>query len=151
MPKRLSLPDYLPYQLSVASSHVSTLITRAYSDRFGLSIWEWRVVAVLGGSEPMTGQALVEATAMDKVTVSRAIRSLIEKAHVSRAKHDTDGRSSLVRLTEAGRAMFEDIAPAAIELEQALLDGFSDEDIARLKSVLAYLDKRALYLASPKA
>ena len=44
---RLVLDDYLPYRLSVATNAVSRLIARAYEDRFGLSIPQWRLMAVL--------------------------------------------------------------------------------------------------------
>ena len=44
----LVLSKYLPYRLSVASNKASGLIARAYQARFGLTIWEWRVIAVLG-------------------------------------------------------------------------------------------------------
>lgn len=145
---RLSLPDYLPYRLSVASNQVSGLIARAYQDRFGLTIWEWRVVAVLGEAEPMTAQGLVEATAMDKVTVSRAVRALAERGHVARSRHRTDGRSALIRLSAQGRAMYDEIAPAALELETALLEGFSVDEIAQAKRLLAALEARAAALAS---
>ncbi|MEE2566993.1 MarR family winged helix-turn-helix transcriptional regulator [Hyphobacterium marinum] len=144
---RLSLPDYLPYRLSVASNQVSGLIARAYQDRFGLTIWEWRVVAVLGEAEPQTAQGLVEATAMDKVTVSRAVRSLAGKGHVARSRHHSDGRSAMIRLTPPGRAMYDDIAPAALKLERDLLDGFGKSEIARFMGMLAELESRAGTLA----
>lgn len=150
-PAGLSLPDYLPYRLSVASNHVSALITRAYQDRFGISIWEWRVVAVLGGTQPMTAQALVEATAMDKVTVSRAVRSLVDKAYVARKRHHSDGRSAMVRLTEAGRTMYDEIVPSALELEKTLLEGFSVEEIGQMMSVLQAVEAKALALTTQRS
>ena len=42
------LEDFLPYQLSVAANRVSRLFARRYSEAFGLSIPEWRVIAVVG-------------------------------------------------------------------------------------------------------
>ena len=43
----LRLDAYLPYRLSVASNAVSGLIARAYEDRFGLTVPQWRVICVL--------------------------------------------------------------------------------------------------------
>ena len=45
---RLDLDDFLPYRLSVLTNRVSGAIARHYSERFGLSVPEWRVMAVLG-------------------------------------------------------------------------------------------------------
>ena len=46
----LDLGDFLPYRLSVLSNTVSTAIAGAYARRFGLTIAQWRVVAVLARS-----------------------------------------------------------------------------------------------------
>ncbi|MGA2364065.1 MAG: MarR family transcriptional regulator, partial [Steroidobacteraceae bacterium] len=51
---RLRLQDYLPYRLSVASNAVSRLIARAYEQRFGLKIPQWRLIAVLADEGPLT-------------------------------------------------------------------------------------------------
>ena len=50
----LRLDGYLPYRLSVASNAVSGLIARAYEDRFGLTIPQWRLVCVLAEDGPST-------------------------------------------------------------------------------------------------
>ena len=89
----LRLDGYLPYRLSVASNAVSRLIARAYEDRFGLTIPQWRLVAVLGEHGPLTQQAIGMRTVMDKVTVSRATQGLVKRRLVQRAPHDADGRS----------------------------------------------------------
>ena len=44
---RLVLEDFVPYRLSVLTNRVSHAIAREYGARFGLSIAEWRVMAVL--------------------------------------------------------------------------------------------------------
>ena len=68
----LRLDSYLPYRLSVASNAVSGLIARAYEDRFGLTIPQWRLVCVLAEEGGLTQVQIVARTVMDKVTVSRA-------------------------------------------------------------------------------
>jgi len=42
------LEDFLPYRLSVAANRVSRRFAGRYGAAFGLSIPEWRVMAVLG-------------------------------------------------------------------------------------------------------
>ena len=85
----LALDDYLPYRLSVASNAVSRLIARAYEDRFGLTIPQWRLMAVLAEGA-LTQQAIVAKTAMDKVTVSRAAQGLVTRHLIARAAHEAD-------------------------------------------------------------
>ncbi|MFN3834356.1 MAG: MarR family winged helix-turn-helix transcriptional regulator [Glycocaulis sp.] len=147
LPPALILSDYLPYRLSVVSNKASGLIARAYQARFGLSIWEWRVIAVLGGGEAITAQAICEATAMDKVTVSRALRALADRALVQRRTSPTDKRAALVSLTAEGRAIYEEIAPLALEWERSLLEGFTPDEADQLSRLLERLEKRADVLA----
>ncbi|MGY6662008.1 MAG: MarR family winged helix-turn-helix transcriptional regulator [Glycocaulis sp.] len=139
----LILSEYLPYRLSVVSNKASGLIARAYQARFGLTIWEWRVIAVLGGGEAITAQAICEATAMDKVTVSRALRTLTERALVRRRTSPTDKRAALVSLTPEGQSIFDEIAPLALEWERSLLEGFSPDEADQLSRLLDRLEKRA--------
>ena len=58
-PSRLALEEYLPYRLSVASNAVSRLIARAYEDRFGLTIPEWRLLAVLAEAGSAAQRGLI--------------------------------------------------------------------------------------------
>lgn len=138
----LRLPSYLPYRLSVASNKASSLIARAYQAKFGLSIWEWRVIAVLGEGRPLTAQALCEATAMDKVTVSRAIRALDERGLVQREPNPGDKRASDVTLTAQGGEVYAEVAPLALRYEQALLEGFSQGERDQLMALLEKLEAR---------
>lgn len=139
---RLTLDDYLPYRLSIASNAVSKLIARAYEDRFGLSIPQWRLMAVLA-EKPMTQQAIVARTAMDKVTVSRAAHGLVARHLVGRAAHEADGRSHILALTEQGRALHAEIAPLAIAYEAALLAGLNPAEIDTLQRLLMRLESAA--------
>ncbi|WP_420433381.1 MarR family winged helix-turn-helix transcriptional regulator [Hyphobacterium sp.] len=143
----LRLEAYLPYRLSVASNRASRWVARSYEDRFSLSIWQWRVIAVLGGADRLTAQDLATATAMDKVTVSRAVGALIERGFVSREKHESDRRSALLQLTDAGRRVYDEVAPVALKHEADLLDGFSPAEIDQLTDLLVRLEKRAEDLA----
>ena len=71
---RLDLEAFVPYRLSVLSNRVSGAIARQYTERFGLTMAEWRVMAVLGGSPGLSARELSSRTGMDKVQVSRAVR-----------------------------------------------------------------------------
>ena len=44
----LILEDFLPYRLAILSHTVSSLIARVYDRRCGLTIPEWRSIAIVG-------------------------------------------------------------------------------------------------------
>ncbi len=139
----LRLDKFLPYRLSVASNRVSDMIARGYRARFGLRIPEWRMIAVLAETGGMTQQALTHRTRMDKVTVSRAAIALAERGLIERLPNEADQRSHLLALSGDGRALYEEIAPLAIDTERRLLAGFAPEDIDRLGAMLERLEHAA--------
>ena len=135
----LNLQDFLPYRLSIASNAVSERIAREYQSRFGLKIPEWRLMAVLGEGRPLTQRELVAATLMDKVTVNRAARALADRALIDRHAHGSDRRSHHLVLSDAGRALYDEIVPAALAMERKLTAALSEDDRTRLDTMLTTL------------
>ncbi|MEO0608095.1 MAG: helix-turn-helix domain-containing protein, partial [Pseudomonadota bacterium] len=70
-PAALSLDGFLPYRLSVLSNAVSRKIADIYEREFDLSVWQWRIIAVVGEREGLTSTEVAQRTLMDKPTVSR--------------------------------------------------------------------------------
>ncbi len=139
----LRLDDFLPYRLSVAANAVSDVVASAYQSRFGLSIPQWRLMAVLGEGGPMTPQALCARTVMDKVTVSRAAAALHERRLVEREPNVSDGRSHRVGLTAAGQDLYAQIAPLALAHEARLLESFTPFERATMQNLLRRLQAAA--------
>lgn len=142
----LKLDDFLPYRLSIASNRVSSVVATAYRSLFGLKIAEWRLIAVIAEGEGLTQQALGLATRMDKVTVSRAAIALVDRGLVMRRPNPDDQRSHLLSLTRAGQALYEDVAPKALELEAQVFAGFSTKEIAGFRALLDRLEASAAAL-----
>lgn len=139
----LKLDDYLPYRLSVASNAVSGLIARAYEDRFGLSVPQWRLICVLAEDGGITQRGIVERTGMDKVTVSRAARGLSNRRLIERSDHHADGRSHVLSLSREGARLHAEIAPLALAYEAALIAGLAPADVTMLKRLLSRLQGAA--------
>ncbi|MBN2972214.1 MarR family transcriptional regulator [Roseomonas aeriglobus] len=140
MTKTLKLDDFLPYRLSIASNRVSDAVAGTYRALFGLRISEWRLVAVLAESEGLSQQALGARTQMDKVTVSRAAIALVDRGLVTRAPNPGDQRSHILALTPAGRALYAEVAPKALEIERRLFGAFDAAELVQLRSMLARIE-----------
>ena len=138
-----SLSQFLPYQLSLASNAVSGRIAVEYRQRWGLSIPEWRVMAVLGDVGALTRRDLTRRTLMDKVAVNRACKGLEERGLAERTPNESDGRSHLLDLTDSGREMHSEIMPVAREMEQRLFTGFSEEELKLFRALLSRARKQA--------
>jgi DNA-binding MarR family transcriptional regulator len=145
--RTLQLHTFVPYRLSIASNTVSDVIAGAYRSLFGLNIPEWRLVTVLAEHDGITQQDLGEATRMDKVTVSRAAISLVKRGLARRDPNHGDKRSHLLSLTKEGRALYAQVVPKALALEDAVLADFDRAEIAKLVAMLERLEAAALRLA----
>lgn len=137
----LELERFLPYRLSVLSNRVSGMIARIYTERFALGVTEWRVMAVLGRYPDLSANEVAQRTAMDKVAVSRAVARLIEAGRLQRDTHGDDRRRSVLRLSEAGYRIYDEVAPLALAFERRLLGDMSDEERAMLFRLLDRLDE----------
>jgi DNA-binding MarR family transcriptional regulator len=143
----LRLRDYLPYRLSVTANAVSRLIARAYEDKFGLTIPQWRLIAVLADEGPLTPQALCAHTIMDKVTVTRAAQGLLRRRLIKRLPNQTDGRSHRLVLTTAGEQLYAEVVPLALRYEEQLLAGMDTRGVAKLEEQLRQLEQMAMELS----
>jgi DNA-binding MarR family transcriptional regulator len=132
----LRLDAFIPYLLSVTSNVVSDAIASTYQALFGLTIPEWRLIAVIGEDDGITQQQVGRRTQMDKVTVSRATIALVERGLVERRPHASDRRSKSLHLTRTGHDLYNQVAPKALELERRIFASFDPEDVAAFSAML---------------
>lgn len=147
--KELILEDFLPYKLAILSHTVSGLVAHVYDKRFGLTIPEWRVIAIVGRFPGLSAVEVAERTMMDKVAVSRAVTKLIKSGRIDREFADADKRRSILDLSEQGRKVHDEIAPLALKMEEDLLHGLSEDEIHTLNGVIERLLARARLISAP--
>lgn len=140
---KLHLDQFVPYRLSVLTNTVSMRIARAYEQQFGLSVPEWRVIAVLARYPDLSAVEVAERTAMDKVAVSRAVQSLIAARRLKRSYDRNDRRRSVLRLSSAGQAVYTQVAPLALRYEEELLAVLNSEERRMLDELISRLLERA--------
>jgi DNA-binding MarR family transcriptional regulator len=144
---RLHLDRFVPYRLSVLTNTVSMLIARAYEQEFGLSIPEWRIVAVLARYPDLSAVEVAERTAMDKVAVSRAVSRLLARRRITRGFDKGDKRRSILRLSASGQSVYRKVAPLALRYEEELLDALSTAERRVLARLIGRLTERAREMA----
>jgi DNA-binding MarR family transcriptional regulator len=142
----LILEEFLPYRLSVLTNTISRALARLYEERFGLTVAEWRVLAVLARFGAMSANAVCERTAMDKVQVSRAVARAADGGLVHRAVDEADRRRLVLSLTAQGRSVHDQIVPLAGDLQRHLLAALADDEVEPFYAMLDRLYGRALDL-----
>jgi DNA-binding MarR family transcriptional regulator len=143
---KLHLDKFLPYRLSVLSNTVSGAIATAYFLNFGLSIPEWRVMAVLAANPGLSAAEVTARTAMDKVAVSRAVAALLSAGRLRRTMASADRRRTHLELTPTGSRVYGQVVPMALEYERHLVQPLSKRDRATLDRILRVLLGRAVEL-----
>ena len=116
----LELCAFVPFRLNRLATGVSQYLAAIYQDRFGLDIPQWRVMATVGG-RACTAQYIAASTRMHKTRVSRAIAELEARDLIERASNEQDRREREVRLTKAGRRVYAELVPLALERQRSLL------------------------------
>ena len=138
-----ALEGFLPYQLSVAANRISRLFARRYAEAFGISIAEWRVMAILGRFGTLSPGAITERAAMDKVKVSRAAARLAAAGLLSSEADAADGRVRRFGLTPRGVSLHAAIVPLARTMEAELAAGMARADWATLGRLVAAIADHA--------
>ena len=142
--RAFALENFLPYRLSLLSNTVSQGISQAYRKRHGLSVMEWRVVAILGRYPGLTASEVMARGAMDKVTVSRAVNRLLERGLVERNAHAEDRRRMPLNLTaDKGEPLYHEVVPRALDYERRLVAVLGEGELAAFGAIIAKLQNRA--------
>ena len=144
----LDLDDFVPFQLSVTANAVSDVIARAYRNRFGLRVPEWRLVAILAQSPGLTPQQVCVRARLDKITVSRAAKALLDRDLVRATGNEADRRSHRLELTATGAELYLAVAPAALALEARMLNGLTGPERRQLTDLLARVRGAAATVAT---
>jgi DNA-binding MarR family transcriptional regulator len=142
---QLLLDEFIPYRLSITSNLVSDAIARTYASLFGLTIPEWRVIAVVAEEGGVTQASIGQRTRMDKVTVSRAAIGLAGRGLLTRGAH-ADRRSRGLTLSAAGQELYAAVAPKALELERRIFDEFDRAELAQFVAMLRRIEAVTLSL-----
>ena len=144
----LKLDEFLPYRLNVCAALVSQALSRIYADRYKIGVPEWRVLVTLGEFGMMTAKAIGSHSHMHKTKVSRAVALLERRKLVARQVNRDDLREAFLSLTPAGRDVYNELAPTALDFARQLLDTVDAADRAALDRALRKLTDRSAQLTA---
>lgn len=139
----LTLERYLPYRLSILSNRVSSLVAGSYKGKFGLSITQWRIMAVLGEYPGVSADEISAKTQIEKSLISRAISDLLKRSLIHRQVSMEDKRRTQIELTQTGYDVYSQIVPLSLKYEAQILDCLSQEEQATLSELIDRLYSNA--------
>ncbi len=112
-------------------------VRRRLRNGFDLTLPRFDLMAQLERApEGLTLGALSRRLMVSNGNITGLVERLVESGHVQRVPHPVDRRVALVRLTEAGRAAFTDMARAHAGWIGALFGDLSAEEVEMLQRLL---------------
>lgn len=133
--------ELLSFRVRRIANLMSSAAAAVYRREFDLSLAEWRLLGLLGKTQPMTVNWLARQAALDKAQVSRVVAQIVEKGYVR--KEPGPRRSSQLILTEDGHALYGRVIRAANARDEQVLSTLTAEERATLDVVLDKLTDRA--------
>ncbi len=136
---RFDFRTLLTHRILVLSNTLGKGAVRLYAQRYGVQLAEWRLLSALmiDGSGSVNGLALALGT--DKGWISRTAAALFRKGLAVRVDDELDARRFQIVVTDAGRALYARILPAAVKRQNSLVSVLTDDERATLDRILEKL------------
>lgn len=139
----IDLDRFLPYRLAVLANTFSRVLAPLYEEKYGLTVAEWRLIAILARFGPLSANGVCARAEMDKVRVSRAVARAMASGLVDRRVDRADRRRSILTLTPRGRAIHDEIVPRALEREAEVIGTLEEEETEALFQLIGRLQGQA--------
>ncbi|HYF20437.1 MAG TPA: MarR family transcriptional regulator, partial [Ramlibacter sp.] len=138
-----SLQRRVAYRFSILANLSARCLAEMYTRRFGITMADWKTLAIVGHYEPVFPGWIARRTSMVPERVSRALDRLMEKGLVDRTLDREDRRRIVVTLSSRGRKAFAEIEAVRTAMEEELLGVLSAQEREALFAMLDKLDAHA--------
>lgn len=138
------IKDLISYQLHTVANLLSRGAELRYRREFGVSLWEWRTIALLGAvTEPLSLSHLAHAAGIHKSQMSRVVSGLARRKLVLRAADADDGRGVRLTLSKSGRKVYAGLIGAAAERDRVFRNCLSQQETKVFEAALSKLAGQA--------
>ena len=136
--------ELLSYRLHEVANLLSRGAELRYRREFGVSLWEWRTLALLGAvTEPLSLGHLAHAAGIHKSQMSRVVSGLARRRLIVRDANAEDGRGVHLTLSKRGRKLYEGLIDAAAQRDRAFRNCLTQDEKKAFDSALVKLAGQA--------
>jgi DNA-binding MarR family transcriptional regulator len=140
----LNVEDFLTFRLTRLSNALRTNLTKPYLEEFGLSLPEWRLLALVARFAPMRFSEVTARSSMDKGQVSRTLRVMAKRGLTKmktireRGSRSTEALAApvMVSITPKGTALYKAVLPVARRRQAEMLLALSETERVALYSTI---------------
>ena len=142
--------DLLNYRLSRLLASSGAMVVRLCEGRYGITRREWRVIAVLAEDGATSPSELAQRAHLERARASALITTLADKQLVHRVPVPGDARRAVVTLTDAGKALYDELLPQSIHFQREVLAVLSAPEREQLEVALKKLTEAAERIVASK-
>lgn len=129
------LDRILPYLMSRLTFSLNQML-KTDLKKFGLTISNWRVLAVLAAETEVTVNELAEYAMIEQSTASHLIDRMEEEGLLVRKRGEGDGRVRSISLTETGQEKYETVRHTVLAHTNRVLRDVTPEERQALETTL---------------
>ncbi|MEM8742270.1 MAG: MarR family transcriptional regulator [Pseudomonadota bacterium] len=138
------IETFLTYRLTRTSWRLNAQASRILRDQAGLSLTQWRVMALIGPQGTRTLSDIARQALFDKGQLSRCVKGMTEAGLIRAVPDPGDQRQSFLSLSQEGRRIFDRMLPVMQRRQTHLLDSLSADQRAAIFPALDRLLDAAL-------
>lgn len=128
-------PGYLIYALKQLEATLRPKLTQICVDH-GLSVAQYTVLTVLNGRPGLTSSELARRSFVTAQTMAGTVEPLLQRGLVTREPDPSHARRMRLSLTDKGRFLVSEVAPAVTALEDQLVHSLDETERVTLSELL---------------
>lgn len=138
--KDILLNKVLPFgwRINYLANYYSLIVNRQLMRQYKTTRQEFVVLFCLANSTNVTAADVCEVTGRPKNTISRAVKGLFNKGHITKRPHLTDARAEILRLEPSGKRLYDRIITVFHERDRAMMARLNE---AERRTLVQLLDK----------
>lgn len=132
-------PCWLTYRLNYLALRYNVPLYEWVERTYGLSRPEYVVIYSLGLKDGAVARDIAISSGFPQNTLSRATQKLVGLGLIERSSDHADRRRNVLRLTKAGRNLFDESLPRFVDYEHMMLEALDETERETLSGLMAKL------------
>ena len=124
--------DHLPYRLLLLARMIDRETQKTLNDSFGLTLAEWRLLAIATSIGPCTASEIGQAGEIDRAEISRALRKLEPAGLIKRKQAPDHGKRLIITPTAKGQKLADKVKAERRRFFESIMSGLSREERSEL-------------------
>lgn len=131
-----NLQDMLDYRLYLVYREFGCHHERMLNNEFGINRRRWRLIATVHDLEGATLSEIAELAELDRAQASRTVGTMVREGLLRRLSNPDNARFAKIVFTDKGRELYDKILKRYREMNLALIDDLTVEEIHQLDKLI---------------